>query len=383
MASIRDKRSTRFLVAGSHAAMYKLRRLFDRTSQLAEEVYRWFAMGVILRVAAVSLPESWARNVAKLIGFVLVLSPQSGRQAYRNFKGSFGAGRWQSLRLAQQWLTRPLLDYVVFVRICHNREKMNEWQIVEHNAAPIRSLMESGERLIVATGHFAREAAICLYLAKVLPAFLLGVVARLPEQRTLHDRRMRIQFGTILGALHHTRPLDREWIVVGEGASPMKHLLEGLNQPGRVVIIAIDAHWEGGKRGSFARPFAGYRSRTVATGAARLARLSQSYTVDCVTWIDDEGRIVIEWGAPIPPPDRADEFADIAVMDRLLAPLEVAIGRRPTQYVLAFGGSAVEFVTSKVGGAAEGLALAGERVFGLSSMSAKTIRARPFRPMPA
>ena len=161
--------------------MYKIRNWCSILCQAMEEIYRYIAMGLVLRVAAVVLPKSWATMVAKFGGFVLALTPKTGKQAYWDFRNAFGAKRWPSFRLAQGWLARPFVDHVVFVRICHNREKMDKWKIIEHNAAPIRSLMQSGQPLIVATGHFAREASICLYLARVLSPCLLGVVAGLPS----------------------------------------------------------------------------------------------------------------------------------------------------------------------------------------------------------
>ncbi len=317
--------------------MDRFRRWFEITVQVTEEAYRYVAMGFVLRVAAIILPKSWARMVAKFMGLFLALSPQTGKHTYWNFRRTFRAHRWQSFRLAQQWLTRPFVDHVVLVRICHGREILDEWKIIEHNAEPIRLLMESGEPLIVATGHFAREAFWTVYRESVLPAFLLGFRAQIPVQRTLYGRRMRIQFGTIVETMNHVRPVNREWIVVGTGASAMESLIDGLQQPRRVVVIPINGPWEGGRPGSFARPFAGHQSRIFAIGAARLARLTQANVVSCVQWVDEDGHAVIEWGAIIPPPEEGNKAAEISIMNRLLDPFEVAIGKRPTQYVLPIG----------------------------------------------
>ena len=197
--------------------------------------------------------------------------------------------------------------------------------------------MESGEPWIVATGHFAREGFWCLLLERILPAFLPGVIGLIPTPSTLYNRRMRIQFGTIIGSWEYVRPVNRVWIVVGAGKSAMRMLAEGLHQPGRVAVLAIDAPCEGGKPGTFARAFAGYRSRTFSTGAARLARLTQATIVSCVMRLDGDRRVLLEWGPPIAPTEEGDESSDIAIMNRLLDPLEVATGERPTQYVLPFG----------------------------------------------
>ena len=317
--------------------MSRIRKWFGNLCQAAEEIYRYVVLGLVLRAAALILPKSWATTVAKFMGFLLALSPHTGKHAYWDFRSAFGAQRWRSFRLAHAWLSRPFVDHVALLRICHNREEKDEWNIIEHNAGPVRLLMESGKPLIVATGHFAREGFWCLYLERVLPAFVLGVIGLMPTERTLYGRRMRIQFGTIIGSWDHVRPVNREWIIVGGGASAMQMLIDGLHQSGRVVVIAIDAPWQGGKPGTFARPFAGHRSRIFATGTARLARLTQANLLSCVLWIDNDRRVVIEWGTPILPPEEWNEAADISIMNRLLDPLEVAIGKRPTQYVLTCG----------------------------------------------
>jgi lauroyl/myristoyl acyltransferase len=114
-------------------------------------------------------------------------------------------------------------------------------------------------------------------------------------------------------------------------------LLEHLKQPGNLVIIAVDAPWPADRPGSFERPFAGHENQSFATGASRLARLAQCPIVTCVSYLEDDGRIVLEWDEPVPPPPAADRSADVRVTSGLLDTIERAVGRRPTQYVLKIG----------------------------------------------
>jgi len=114
-------------------------------------------------------------------------------------------------------------------------------------------------------------------------------------------------------------------------------LLNHLRKAGNQVIVAVDAFWNGEKADSHTRSFAGMRARTFGTGSAALGRLAQCPVVACAAYVRNDGTVVLEWGPVIPPPPRKEQAADIRNTDKLLDFMEVAIGRRPSQYVLYIG----------------------------------------------
>ena len=59
----------------------------------------------------------------------------------------------------------------------------------------------------------------------------------------------------------------------------------------------------------------------------------------CIPYLDDSGATVLQWCEPIAPPRRNAVASDYEITDRLLDEIEVAVGARPTQYVMSIGGS--------------------------------------------
>ena len=104
------------------------------------------------------------------------------------------------------------------------------------------------------------------------------------------------------------------------------------------VFIDVDAPWRKSLAGSYERPFAGYKSHVFATGAAQLARMARCPIISCVYSLENDGTIVLEWGSPIRIACN-DADSDVDVMNKLIDTLELAIGERPTQYVLRIGDS--------------------------------------------
>lgn len=301
-----------------------------------EEVFR-AAVFVLLRFAAAHLPRRWALALAHLAGFVLAASPTVGRGMLREMRAAFASP--QSFQLSRAWLRRPFVDYVVFQRILAGREDVSQWRIEERCPEATRALRQDPDQsLIVATGHFARHAEIVAYFSQIVPKRLAAVVAQLDRRsRTPKAVRLRLQLGQMMDIIKFVRRGDVDLVEVGE-PGVAKRLMRHLKSSGTLIIIAVDVPWPKDRPGSHERDFAGSVAQSFATGAARLSRLAQCPIVTCVPFLEQDGRIVLEWGSPLAPAPPDDAAADARVTDMLLDTIERAVGQRPAQYVLRIGG---------------------------------------------
>ena len=292
---------------------------------------------VLLRPAATLLPRRWALALADLAGLLLAASPTIGRGTRRQMRAAFGSQ--QPFQLSRAWLRRPFVDYVVLQRLLAGREDVSQWRVEERFVEATHALQQDPRQsLIVATGHFARQAMLAVYLSELIPRKLAAVVAGL-DRRSLAPKalRLRLQLGQMLDTLRFARRGDVELIDVGPSGTTTR-LLRHLEHPGAAVVIAADAPWPRDRPGNHQRAFAGRAHQTFAMGTARLSRLAQCPIVICVPILEEDERIVLEWGPPIAPSPMDDAEADARVTDMLLDEIERAIGRRPEQYVLPIGG---------------------------------------------
>jgi len=310
--------------------VYAPRRLLKNIA----ETLRLIAFA-LLRPAASVLPRSWALALADLVGAMMAASP-AGRSARLGMEVSFGQSA-DPARLARGWLTRPFTDYVIFRRILAGREKTGRWPIEHRGLEKCQVLFEPDQSVIVATGHFARYPLISLYFPEIISKKLSAVVAALDRRsKDPTALRLRLQFGQMMDVLKYVRHDDIELVEVGIPGAATR-LLHRLQEPGNLVVMAVDPPWPTDRPGSFERAFAGHLSQGFATGAARLSRLAQCPIVTCIPYLEEDGRIVFDWSEPIPPARSEDRGADAQVTNGILDSIERAVGLRPTQYVLKIG----------------------------------------------
>lgn len=297
------------------------------------ELLRIVVLQVFLVPAAYLLPRSWALAAAKVLSLSLFVFPAPGITVYRSMRCLFGDNPIRSFQFAWGWIARPFLDFVILSRVLYGREDVFKWKIVEKNAEEVAHLRESGQSFIVATAHFERAALLAMACPRVTPGNLIQVGHAAPRQLNRpYDLRLRIQYGTLLTTLSTAWRRPFEFAFTNTGQSAARSLYERLSKPGSIVNIHLDAAWPPSATGSFCRPFAGVKSRNFSTGAAQLAKLCKCPIVSCVYWREDDGTVFLQWGSPIL---RVDDEVD--TMNRLIDTLEVAVGERPTQYVLDIG----------------------------------------------
>jgi lauroyl/myristoyl acyltransferase len=303
-----------------------------RVFSAIDDLLRIVTMAVVLTPASIVLPRRWALFIADICALLLLVSPRSGRPAYFQFRQAFGRGRVGTLMLTWQWLRQPYRDFVILKRVINRREDPTTWQITEKNSAAIDELRNSGKSYIVATAHFLREALHTPFISTITPGHAIWISIDVPKRiQTIKDLRFRVQFGALMQNLDGCGRYI-EMRIIGE--SSVKDLVRRLRDKGNVLFISIDAPWRADQPGAHCRDFAGEKRRAFPTGAAKIARLARCPVIACVISVDDQGGKVLEWGDPIYP----DKKGDIEIIDDLLDTMEIAVGERPSQYVLPIGG---------------------------------------------
>jgi lauroyl/myristoyl acyltransferase len=309
-----------------------------QVSKLIEEAFRILGMTLVLSPAAFLLPKRLALIISKLLALPLLILPSPGFELYWKMRKVFGKRRADSVRLAWDYLSRIYRDFIVIKRLQYKKENPFNWKIVERNVDAINELRKSGESYIVATGHFAREGLFSLMSPAVTPGHIVSLTLAPPSRiHSLYDLRIRIQFGVWQIPDFAGWGREHEAVFRGNDPLPFRRLYHLLRSDGNVIFIHVDAGWNRAKVGAYERPFAGHKNRVFATGAAQLARLTRRPMVGCVYIVEDDGRIVLEWGSPIRSSEK-DDRTEIDLMNHVVDQLEIAVGERPTQYVLDIGG---------------------------------------------
>lgn len=316
--------------AGTDKAVSFLQRLPRRLPAHVKDLLRFVAL-LALGLAAY-LPRRWAFGAADAVGNLYLMSPM-GRRTRAAMAAAFPERN--SKRVAHEWITRTGRDYVAMRRLLIGRDHAADMAVRSLNEPA--QLREPGQSVIIALGHFSRQANIALYKAGVVPKQLAATIAPIaPHRWRPRGLRIELQVTAIMKGIEVVREGDVE-VIPFDGPGALMRLVKHLRRPDTAVTISTDAILEGGRERGHDRAFAGHRSLSFAFGTARLARLSQRPILACVPYLDEHGDLAIEWADPIPAPARDDEAADARVTDQILDFLERAIGKRPGQYVLTVG----------------------------------------------
>lgn len=326
-------------------------RTLTRLATAVTSVLHWFRFGVdrwLLIPVARQLPQGIAFACADIAaGIDLLLPTSTSRVARAEVQAATRRTGRAGLGLSWTRLAASRRDLVSLTRMAHGRDPLRDWRVIEKDRDRVRPLFDSGESLVLVTGHFSTAAFHVMQ--KSLPragAFVRGDVAREAKsvgerQRQLGDRSRDEGRQGLLGPIYPGEKLtitvpdvwgpDADWSQAASRTATVKQMLSVLRHPDGIVVVRIDADWAA--PGGYSRPFAGRSQRSFAMGSARVARLSQSYVVPFVAVMGKGQRtVILEWGEPIPPPGRDEESADVRVMDEALAFIESGIARHPAQY---------------------------------------------------
>lgn len=295
------------------------------------------AVLLVLRATASLLPGQVAFAVARVCGLSTTLLSVRGFRTLGHMRKTFRLPFFLAFHTTWDYLARPYTDFVLFRRILDGREDISKWSIIEENADAVKKLRGSDAPFIVATAHFAREATVTLYTPWIVPGRLKALVVPLPAFSWRPSvLRTRLQFGQMLQIIRHINP-GAECVYTGSELKPIA-LVHSLLQPGTRAIIHLDATVGPNELGSFSSPFAGHGQLAFAVGTARLARLAHCPIIPCVPRVVKHRQIELQWGEPVlPHPTKESKQDDASVTSELLGFFEVAIGERPSQYVLPIG----------------------------------------------
>ena len=313
--------------------------LLQRVSGGYENYVRFTAMRLVLAPVAHYSLAAGIRCANVIAGF-LVATTAEGAKIRGQMATAFGTDARQSARLARGWFARQLRDFVYLRRLLTGRETVRSDAVIHTGSAEAHRLVSQPGPLILATGHFAREAVIALVSPGVTPGPLGQLTNPLPKRSVRpYPLRIALQFGTFLKTQAALRGSAGTFIYVGADGLAGSELFRFLVKGRAKVTMAVDAPWTRGQPSTHERSFAGRANAAFSVGPARLSRLSQAPVVLAIPYADDAGRTVIEWLGPFPPPARDAVAGEAVLLDVLLDHIEHAVGARPTQYVLQIGGS--------------------------------------------
>jgi lauroyl/myristoyl acyltransferase len=261
----------------------------------------------------------------------------NGRSTYWRMRSVFGRGRPESFFLAYHRLARGFEDFVVACRIAARRDTPENWRVHESNAHAVARLRDAGTSYIVAGGHFRIAPSYALYLPAVCP----GTPIRIWKERVQEPPSVQLTRETFQAEAHRRALgtcLHGRVVLLSSGVDlrSARKMLGLLNEPGNVLFIDADLPWSQNGPGTYVRPFAGQRSVRFSTGIAQLARVAKRPVIGCMTLLRPDGTIDVQWSEPLLPTTIAS-LTDEAVMDRLLDPIEAAVGHWPGQYALDIG----------------------------------------------
>lgn len=290
------------------------------------------AIAAVLKPAADRLTLAWSRRVAVATGAVFSFRPYGLLQAHK-LRRSFNLGPAEAIKCWRRIQTRPFTDFAMLRRVRRNLERLQEWSITESGDLDAVNKLRSAESsFIVATGHFSREAFVCLFDSTILRQNVIAVVAVLPNGRGLSQARTRLNYGQLLDVMRIVRQSQFEMFENNGSIVALQQLVRRLRSPGTVAVVSPDAEYR--HPAALRRPFASQDERSFATGTATMARLSQRPIISCVPIVDGPRRVSLQWGPVISPPPKEEGDADKRVTNALLDHFEIAVGEYPDQYVL-------------------------------------------------
>ncbi len=323
---------------GRRNVAQSIKNTIERIGYVLDESFRILSMQFILVPAAYVLPRNWALITARAVSLLGAVLLKPGFKMYWQMRQVFGKKRLDSFLLSWDWITRIFSDFVVLKRILYKRENPMQWKIVERNAGGIQALRESGESYIIASAHFPKASTLSQHSPMVTYGHPLQVGDALKKRvRSLKDLRIRIQYGALVKVISSSiwgREVEHIHSRTDLRAARILH--RRLRERGNVVFIPVDAPWSENVTGAFERPFAGHKKKVLSSGAAQLARLSKCAIISCVSMLENDGTIVLQWGDPIRIDDNKSTN-EVDVMNELMDALEIAIGERPTQYTFEIG----------------------------------------------
>jgi lauroyl/myristoyl acyltransferase len=315
----------------------------QRLSYAYENSARFLGMELVLGPAAEHLPLDVGLRRAKALARFLVATTFEGRTLRREMEHAFDCSPERAAALAEGWFERQPRDFVFLRRVASGQPLPSLENVRHAGSAVAMELASQPGPLIIATGHFAREAAIAFYSARHTPGPVNTVWAAVSTETSYrpYPLRMGLQFGTLLAAVRAVRGDAGRFIHTEEKGAAFAQLAQILTRDREKINVCVDSYWHKGRSTSYDRPFAGRATTTFSTGPARLARVTQTPVVLCVPYVAETGEIVLEWSGPFAPsaPHLADD--DYELTDLLLGLIEHAVGQRPTQYVMEVGGERV------------------------------------------
>jgi len=292
------------------------------------------------------LPSGVLRLLAHIVAVPMILIDGMGRVARHEYRYVFPDRSGLCLYYRQQ--VKRFFEHAWQHRVIAGTDRPDNYHIHVDASERVMQIIGGTGSIVIASGHFIRgPETFALTLPKVTNRPFYVIVADPPSApRDFHEWRVQLQLSVTIRAMQAWAPPG--WVNAVYRGKAFLRVLQEIKSKDSVLFINVDAHWPKGRGETVTIPFAGFSSRTFATGAARAARMANCPLLLMIP-VPIKGReAVLQILGPYRS-DLQDELErDADVTRQLLTDIERAIGERPEEYVMDIGHERIWNRTSRV-----------------------------------
>lgn len=289
----------------------------------------------IFRPLANVLPLWGLRFLAYLLALPMPIVDGMGRVARIEYRRVFPGKNGLLLYYRQQ--AKRLYEHAWQHRVIAGGEPPERYRFRVEASDEVKGILAGPGSVVIASGHFLRgPETFALTLPEIARRPFCVIVANPPAApRDYHEWRIQLQLSVTVEAMSAWTPPG--WVRAIYRGGAFLRVLQEMQEKDTALFINVDAHWPKGRGETATLPFAGFVSRTFATGAARAARMSGCPLLLLLPMplVGREAglKILGPYRSNLPPGPESD----IDVTRQLLEDIEKQIGERPEDYVMDIG----------------------------------------------
>ncbi|MGW8567321.1 hypothetical protein [Isoptericola sp. NPDC055881] len=327
------------MVANTSAEATGVRRLLGRPGFLGDRrdivrtaLYRWG-----LGPAGRRLPRTAVRAFAWPLAGVLVGLEGFRGTGWRHLREAYEISQVRAIGVfwAQQAGLLVEHGFVQGALVGHYRADQHQYRVLA--SAEAQAVLDGPGSVIIASGHFMRDAALFAVFAPQGGRRPMAVItANLPDApRTATERRVQDQLGTALDGLE-AWSMPRGTIRLPLGGAAVR-AVRALRESEIGLWVNIDAPWPEGRGPTVTVPFAADTARTFSTGTAKIARTAGCPILLLLPEPQRGRQVTLRVLGPYTSDAAGGSAQDEDVTAQVLRDIEVQVGRRPSGYILDVG----------------------------------------------
>jgi hypothetical protein len=183
-----------------------IKNIIKKISFTCYELILIFNIKILLPFCVVVFSKRVCLTAVNSLAWFLAILPEPSVERCIALRKAFNLNWWFAFRAVKEYIRRIMIDFIIAKRIICNKENVFLRKITEKNKNFIECLRNSDKSYIIATGHFAREALIGLYLKNITPGNItIASVSIERKIKHLQDFRTKEQLAILLKAISTVR----------------------------------------------------------------------------------------------------------------------------------------------------------------------------------